>query len=152
MIAIAETHSETPSRRITWVETSAAVMPSLPATNASIALDYMLNLTIRLMSGLVVDADRMRANLDSTGGLVYSSTVLLELVEMGLERDTQAYPLTQRASMKTWETGRPFRETLREEADAAGLTIDEARLDEATRPERFVQRLDGMFEKLGKLS
>jgi adenylosuccinate lyase len=120
--------------------------------DASIALDYMLNLTIRLMSGLVVDADRMRANLDSTGGLVYSSTVLLELVEMGLERDTQAYPLTQRASMKTWETGRPFRETLREEADAAELTIDEARLDEATRPERFVERLAGMFEKLGKLS
>ncbi|MBS2535552.1 adenylosuccinate lyase [Catenulispora sp. NF23] len=120
--------------------------------DASIALDYMLNLTIRLMGGLVVDPDRMRANLDSTGGLVYSSTVLLELVEMGLERDTQAYPLTQRASMKTWETGRPFRETLREEAAEAGLEIDEARLDEATRPERFVQRLDGMFEKLAKLS
>jgi adenylosuccinate lyase len=120
--------------------------------DASIALDYMLNLTIRLMSGLVVDADRMRANLDSTGGLVYSSTVLLELIEMGLERDTQAYPLTQRASMKTWETGHPFRETLREEAATAGLTIDEPRLDEATRPERFVERLDGMFEKLGKLS
>ena len=78
--------------------------------------------------------------------------MLLELVEMGLERDTQAYPLTQRASMKTWETGRPFRETLREEAADAGLEIDEARLDEATRPERFVQRLDGMFEKLAKLS
>jgi adenylosuccinate lyase len=120
--------------------------------DASIALDYMLNLTIRLMSGLVVDADRMRSNLDSTGGLVYSSTVLLELVEMGLERDTQAYPLTQRASMKTWETGVPFRETLREEAAAAGLTIDEARLDEATRPERFVERLDGMFTKLAALS
>ena len=120
--------------------------------DASIALDYMLNLTIRLMSGLVVDADRMRANLDSTGGLVYSSTVLLELVEMGLERDTEAYPLTQRASMKTWETGVPFRQTLREEAAAAGLAIDEARLDEATRPERFVERLAGMFAKLAELS
>jgi adenylosuccinate lyase len=120
--------------------------------DASIALDYMLNLTIRLMSGLVVDADRMRANLDSTGGLVYSSTVLLELIEMGMARDTEAYPLTQKASMKTWETGIPFRETLREEAAAAGLTIDEARLDEATRPERFVERLDGMFAKLAELS
>jgi len=35
--------------------------------------------------------------------------------------------------MKTWETGRPFRETLREEAAAAGLKIDEARLDEVCR-------------------
>ena len=94
---------------------------------------------------------RMLKNLESTGGLIYTSTVLLELVEMGLERDTQAYPLTQRAAMKTWETGRPFRETLREEADAAGLKIDEARLDEVCRPERFVTRLDGMFAKLAEL-
>jgi len=68
--------------------------------DASAGLDYMLNLTIRLMSGLVVDADRMRANLESTGGLIYTSVVLLELVEMGLARDTEAYPLTQRAAMK----------------------------------------------------
>ena len=120
--------------------------------DAAIGLDYMLNLTIRLMSGLVVDADRMRANLESTGGLIYTSTVLLELVEMGLSRDTEAYPLTQRAAMKTWETGRPFRETLREEAEAAGLKIDEARLDEVCRPERFVTRLSGMFDKLAELS
>jgi adenylosuccinate lyase len=120
--------------------------------DASIALDYMLNLTIRLVSGLVVDADRMRANLDSTGGLIYTSTVLLELVEMGLARDTEAYPLTQRAAMKTWETGRPFRETLREEAAAAGLTIDEERLDQVCQPERFVARLSGMFDKLADLS
>ncbi|MGH3415780.1 MAG: adenylosuccinate lyase [Actinocrinis sp.] len=123
---------------------------SLP--DASIALDYMLNLTIRLMSGLVVDADRMKANLESTGGLIYTSTVLLELVEMGLARDTEAYPLTQRAAMRTWETGRPFRETLREEAAEAGLKIDEARLDEACRPERFVANLSGMFDRLAELS
>ncbi len=119
--------------------------------DASIALDYLLNLTIRLVDGLVVDKDRMLKNLESTGGLIYTSTVLLELVEMGLERDTQAYPLTQRAAMKTWETGRPFRETLREEAAEAGLEIDEKRLDEVCRPERFVTRLDGMFAKLAEL-
>jgi adenylosuccinate lyase len=112
----------------------------------------MLNLTIRLVEGLVVDKERMRANLESTGGLIYTSTVLLELVEMGLARDTEAYPLTQRAAMKTWETGRPFRETLRAEADAAGLKIDEARLDAVCRPERFVERLDGMFAKLAELA
>ena len=119
--------------------------------DASIALDYLLNLTIRLVDGLVVNKDRMLLNLESTGGLIYTSTVLLELVAMGLERDTEAYPLTQRAAMKTWETGRPFRETLREEAAEAGLEIDEKRLDEVSRPERFVERLDGMFAKLADL-
>jgi adenylosuccinate lyase len=71
---------------------------------------------------------------------------------MGLERDTEAYPLTQRAAMKTWETGVPFRETLREEAAVAGLKIDEARLDEVCRPERFVKNLSGMFDRLAELS
>jgi adenylosuccinate lyase len=71
---------------------------------------------------------------------------------MGLARDTEAYPLTQRAAMKTWETGRPFRETLREEAEVAGLKIDEARLDEVFRPEWYVRNLSGMFERLAELS
>src|SRR5207248_2541783 len=48
--------------------------------DAAIATDYLLHLTSRLVEGLVVDAVRMRANLDATGGLVYSSAVLLELV------------------------------------------------------------------------
>jgi len=48
--------------------------------DAAIGTDYLLHLTIGLMEGLVVDAARMRANLDATGGLIYSSAVLLELV------------------------------------------------------------------------
>ncbi|HXA60078.1 MAG TPA: adenylosuccinate lyase [Streptosporangiaceae bacterium] len=119
--------------------------------DAAIALDYMLNLTIRLMSGLVVDSARMLVNLESSGGLIYTSTVLLELVEMGMSRDDEAYPLTQRAAMETWRTGVPFRETLRAEAGAAGLKLDEARLDEVCRPERFVERLGPMFDRLAAL-
>lgn len=120
--------------------------------DASIALDYMLNLTQRLVTGLVVDRERMRANLDSTGGLIYTSTVLLELVNAGMSRDDEAYPLVQRAAMETWETGVPFRETLRRHAADAGQTLDEARLDEVCRPERYVERLSGMFDRLATLT
>ncbi|MFB9836750.1 adenylosuccinate lyase [Actinoallomurus acaciae] len=120
--------------------------------DASIALDYMLNLTQRLVTGLVVDRERMRANLDSTGGLIYTSTVLLELVNAGMSRDDEAYPLVQRAAMETWETGVPFRETLRRHAADAGQTLDEARLDEVCRPERYVERLAGMFDRLAALT
>ncbi len=119
--------------------------------DASIALDYMLNLTNRLMSGLVVDEERMRENLESTGGLIYTSTVLLELVEAGMSRDDEAYPLVQKAAMETWESGVPFRETLRKHASEAGLTLDEARLDEVCRPERFVERLGPVFDRLAEL-
>src|SRR5918992_4953544 len=95
--------------------------------DASITLDYMLHLTTRLVSGLVVDAERMRVNLDATGGLIYTSTGLLELGGAGLSRGDEAYPLVQRAAMETWRTGAPFRETLRKHAAEAGHPLDEAR-------------------------
>ena len=54
--------------------------------------------------------------------------------------------------MTTWETGRPFRETLTEAAKAAGQSLDEARLDEVCRPERYLERLAPVFERLAALS
>ena len=118
--------------------------------DAAIATDYLLHLTRWLVDGLVVDAARMRANLDSTGGLVYTSAVLLDLVESGLSRE-DAYALVQSAAMRTWESGTPFRETLRACAAAAGRELDEGRLDEVMRPERYVARLGGVFERLAAL-
>jgi adenylosuccinate lyase len=119
--------------------------------DASIATDYLLHLTTRLVTGLVVDADRMRANLESSGGLIYTSTALLELVEGGLSRE-DAYSLVQQAAMRTWETGLPFRQTLTEQAAAAGQVLDETRLDEVCRPERYLARLEPVFERLAELT
>jgi adenylosuccinate lyase len=119
--------------------------------DASITVDYLLHLTTGLIQGLVVDADRMRANLDATGGLLYSSAALLELVASGVARE-DAYALVQTAAMDTWNTGTPFRDTLRKEAAARGQVIDEARLDEACRPERYVTRLGPVFDRLEDLS
>jgi adenylosuccinate lyase len=119
--------------------------------DAAIGTDYLLHLTTRLVNGLVVNADRMRVNLDATGGLIYSSAVLLELVESGLSRE-DAYALTQAAAMETWRSGVPFRETLRKHAADSGQTLDEARLDDVCRPERYLARLSGVFDRLAALS
>jgi adenylosuccinate lyase len=54
--------------------------------------------------------------------------------------------------MDTYQTGTPFRETLRKHAAAAGQPLDEARLDEACRPERYVERLDAVFQRLEALA
>jgi adenylosuccinate lyase len=54
--------------------------------------------------------------------------------------------------MRTWSTGVPFRETLHEDAAAAGLKIDEGRLDEVCRPERYIERLGPVFDRLAELS
>jgi adenylosuccinate lyase len=119
--------------------------------DAAITTDYLLHLTAGLVENLVVDAERMRANLDSTGGLIYTSAVLLELVETGMSRE-QSYALVQAAAMQTWQTGTAFRDTLRTQADATGVTLDEARLDEICRPERYVAHLDPLFDRLAALS
>ena len=119
--------------------------------DAAIATDYLLAETTWLVSGLQVDAARMRANLESSHGLIYTSAVLLELVAAGMSRE-DAYALVQAAAMQTWREGTPFRETLRAHAAQAGQALDEARLDDVCRPERYVARLGPVFERLAKLS
>jgi adenylosuccinate lyase len=119
--------------------------------DAAIATDYVISLTTRLVEGLEVDAGRMRANLDSTGGLIYTSSILLELVAEGMSREA-AYALVQAAAMASWETGVPLRETLREQARSAGVALDESRLDEICRPERYTARLGAVFARLERLA
>ena len=105
--------------------------------DAAIGTDYLLHLTTRLVTGLVVDPDRMRANLECTGGLIYTSTVLLELVESGLSRE-DAYAFVQAAAMRP---GRPACRSARRCAPRRpppAQALDEARLDEVCRPERFL--------------
>jgi len=119
--------------------------------DAAIATDYLLHLTTGLVEGLQVDAARMRANLDFTGGLLYSSAVLLELVSAGMSRE-DAYALVQAAAMETWETGTPFRDTLRKQAATRGQPLPDTRLDTAFQPERYVARLAPVFERLTRLS
>ena len=119
--------------------------------DAAIATDYLLNLTTGLVEGLTVDAARMRANLDLTGGLMYSSAVLLELVSDGMSRE-DAYALMQAAAMDTWDNGTPFRDTLRKQAATRGQSLPEAALDLAFRPEPYTQRLGPVFERLARLS
>jgi adenylosuccinate lyase len=98
--------------------------------DALITADYQLHLATRMVEGLTVDAERMRTNLESTGGLVYSSQVLLALVDDGMARD-EAYKLVQAAAMRTWETGEPFRDTLVAEGVDVGA--------EAFGPRRFLR-------------
>jgi adenylosuccinate lyase len=124
--------------------------------DAAIVTDYLLHLTTGLVEGLNVDVTRMRANLDATGGLMFSSAALLELVSDGLGRE-DAYALVQAAAMDTWESldagsGASFREALRKQAATRGYQLPEAALDRAFRPERYTERLGPVFDRLSRLS
>ncbi len=91
--------------------------------DSTILLDYVQALGTKVVSGMVVHSDRMRANLDTTHGALFSQRALLALVDAGLSRD-DAYRVVQRGAQEAWDTGVHFRELLEREVAEAGVTLD----------------------------
>ena len=118
--------------------------------DAFLALDYMLDRFAWLAEGLVVDAARMRRNLDASHGLVFSQRVLLALVGAGLSRD-EAYRLVQRNALAAWEEERDFRELLAADAEV-GAALDADALAEAFDLADALRHVDVLFERLAALS
>jgi len=77
--------------------------------DSTILVDYMLSKMTQLVSQMRVFPERMMRNLESTHGLVFSGTLLQDLVEKGMPRD-DAYKAIQESAMASWETDTSFRE------------------------------------------
>ena len=118
------------------------------------ALDHMLTCLIRIVDGLILYPARMKANLELTRGLIYSSKVLLALVDTGISRE-DAYKIVQRNSMAVWDDvhaavdGLDLRARL--EADPE-CTVTPETLDEIFDPWDFLTRRDVLFDRLEQLS
>lgn len=117
------------------------------------ALDYMFGKMQWMLDGLQVYPERLMRNLNGTRGLIYSSKVLLALVDTGIARE-EAYVIVQRNAMAVWEdvqngvAGPTYRERL--EADAeVNLTAEQ--LDAIFDPWAFLGRKDVVFKKLEAL-
>jgi adenylosuccinate lyase len=91
--------------------------------DSTILIDYLQQLAIGLVRGMVVDADRMRANLELTCGALFSQRALLALVEAGMERD-DAYRLVQAAARRAWDDRTPLRDLLAVEPAAQDVDLD----------------------------
>jgi len=121
--------------------------------DACCVLDYGLERAAWLVAGLRVFPERMRANLEASGGLAGSSAALLALVDKGWTRE-DAYAAVQRAAMAAWEGKGGFRDLLLAEAGVAdafgetGAGESGAALDAALDPARFVAHADPIFDRL----
>jgi adenylosuccinate lyase len=115
-----------------------------------LALDYMLDRFAWLVDGLVVDAARMRANLDASRGLVFSQRVLLALIGAGLTRD-EAYRLVQRHALEAWDDDRDFRELVAGDPEISDRLGPEA-LAAAFDLEEALAHVDVLFERLHALA
>ena len=112
-------------------------------------LQYMLVTFTGVMERLEVDPARMRANLDSTGGLVVSGALLSELIsQQGLSRD-EAYRVVQRNAAAVMESGGNLWEKLAADAD---VTVPAGRLEELSDPRRFLAETRVVFDRLRALS
>ncbi|HEY3024450.1 MAG TPA: adenylosuccinate lyase [Actinomycetota bacterium] len=118
--------------------------------DSTTALHFMLVEMGEVLDGLEVFPERMRANLNIGGGLVYSQGVLLALVERGMPRD-DAYRIVQAAAAAAWDEGKDFQGELQDQPDVARLLSAEdvgALFD----PGRYLQNLDVVFDRLAKLT
>ncbi|HLF59457.1 MAG TPA: adenylosuccinate lyase [Alphaproteobacteria bacterium] len=88
------------------------------APDATIALDFALARLADLVEQLVVYPERMRTNLESSGGLAFSQQVLLALINKGLSRE-DAYRIVQRNAMAAWEGKGGFRDLLAADKDVS---------------------------------
>lgn len=114
------------------------------------ALDYILNKLIWIVDGLKLYPANSLANLNRTRGLIFSSKVLLALVDTGITRE-DAYAIVQRNAMEVWDdiqqarAGLTFKEKLHADPDC---TLTDAELETIFDPRGFLHRKDALFERL----
>jgi adenylosuccinate lyase len=116
--------------------------------DSSLLAHYVMRRGQRLLAGLQVDAERMRSNLWSSHGLVFSQGVLLALVQAGLTRD-DAYRIVQTNAMRAWDEGTDFRVLL--DADPAVAALDVSALDAAFDLRRSLRNIDAVFDALAAI-
>jgi adenylosuccinate lyase len=115
--------------------------------DACIVLDFMLAEMHEIVADLSVFPERMRYNLELTGGLVYSQRVMLALVDAGMDRQ-DAYKLVQRYALESWDGDQSFRELLL--SDPAVISrIEREQLDALFDPSDQLRHVDDVFVRLG---
>jgi len=108
--------------------------------------DYLLAKTTNLLDTMLVYPERMKVNLESTGGLVFSGQLLLDLVEQGVLRE-DAYRLVQSHAMRAWKEGLNFRELVIGDPAISGRVSAKA-IQNAFNLKRQLRNIDAIFARV----
>jgi len=114
--------------------------------DSTILVDYLLAKTTDLIDRLLVYPERMKRNLESTGGLIFSGQLLLDLAEAGMMRE-DAYQLVQSHAMRAWKEDLNFREEVGREPQIAALLSAE-KLDKTFDYARQLGNVDAIFRRV----
>ena len=111
-------------------------------------LDYMLQKTTNLIETMFIYPERMQANLESTGGLVFSGQLLLDLVEHGVSRE-DAYRMVQRHAMRAWKESLNFHDLVLEDREITGR-VPRKQIEMAFDLKRQLRNIDKIFARVFK--
>jgi adenylosuccinate lyase len=111
-----------------------------------IVLDHMLRRFTRIVNGMMVYPERMRENLDRSHGAVFSGTVLLELAQRGVSRET-AYEWVQRNALRAFDERRDFKALLQADADVAKV-LSHDDIERAFDLNAQLRHIDHVFDRV----
>ena len=114
--------------------------------DSTILADYLLAKTTDLIDRLLVYPERMKKNLESTGGLIFSGQLLLDLAEAGMLRE-DAYRLVQSHAMRAWKEDLNFREQVERDPAIAKLLSPE-KLAKTFDYVRQLGNVDAIFKRV----
>jgi len=114
--------------------------------DSAILTDYLLAKTIWLVDGMRVYPERMRRNLESTRGLIFSGQLLLDLAAAGMLRE-QAYRLVQGHAMQAWEQEGDFRKAVESDPEILKFLSLE-KIQQAFSVERYLTYVDRIFSRV----
>jgi len=114
--------------------------------DSTILVDYLLAKTTDLIDRLLVYPERMKKNLESTGGLIFSGQLLLDLAEAGMLRE-EAYRLVQSHAMRAWKEDLNFREEVARDPQISSL-LSSDKLDRTFDYTRQLGNVDAIFRRV----
>ena len=109
-------------------------------------VDYLLHKTTNLIDTMFVYPERMKANLESTRGLVFSGQLLLDLVEHGVSRE-DAYRMVQAHAMRAWKEGLDFRELVLKDKNITSK-VPARQLEHVFDLKRQLRNIDRIFTRV----
>ena len=114
--------------------------------DSCIALNYMLDLMIKLIKNLLIYPDNMIKNLNLTRGLIYSQIVLLKLVDKGLTRE-DAYQLVQKSAMDVWaDTNKNLKDELLHSKEISKY-LTKKEIEEIFNTDKILKNVDYIFQR-----
>src|SRR6185295_7634516 len=111
-----------------------------------LALDHMLRRFTDIVRGMTVDTERMRRNLDSGRGLVFSAQLLLDLTARGMRRE-DAYRVVQTHAMEAWKEDGDFRARVSSDPEVRAV-LKESEIADVFRLERYLVHVDALFDRV----